>query len=173
MVPVPPVWVKEAALTAGAVRVPTEVTVISPRVFPPSPTAPVKVIFPVPALKDISPATVEAKVLEKRMVAFWVPRVTVPVLLLRVVALTKVMVAPVAVPVMSPEVTMPLSPCNWTAPAEMMSAEELIVRTPEPVVPSAFKVIAPVPAPVILVVTAPFKLITSATRFKAAPVDEL
>jgi len=162
VVPVPPVWVKEAALTAGAVRVPTEVTVISPRVFPPPPTAPVKVIFPVPALKDISPATEEARVLEKRMAAFWVPRVTVPVLLLKVVALTKVILAPEPVPVMSPEVLIPPAPVRVTIPWEIISPAAPIVSDPV----SALRVTMGLA--VVVVVTAAFRAMLSATKFNPA-----
>ena len=159
---VPPVCVKEAALTAGAVRVPTEVTVISPRVFPPPPTAPVKVIFPVPAVKDISPATEEAKVLEKVMLELCVLRVTVPVLLLKVVALAKVMVAPEAVPVMSPEVLIPPAPVRVTTPWEIISPAALMVRDPV----SALRVTTGLAE--VVVVTAPFRTMLSATKFNPA-----
>lgn len=160
MVPAPPVWVKEAALTAGAVKVPTEVTVISPRVFPPPPTAPVKVIFPVPALKDISPATEEARVLEKVILEFCVLRVTVPVLLLRVVALAKVMVATAAVPVMSPEVTIPPAPVKDTAPLDIISPAAVIVKGPV----SALRITTGI-AVASVAVTAPFRIMLSATKF--------
>lgn len=186
MVPVPPVWVKEAALTAGAVRVPTEVTVISPRVFPPPPTAPVKVIFPVPALKDISPATEEVRVLEKVILEFCVLRVTVPVLLLRVVALAKVMVAPEAVPVILPEVVIPPAPVKDTAPPEVISPEVMIPPTPVKVT-APFEIISPAElivsaavsalrittgvAAASVAVTAPFKTMLSATKF--SPVAAL
>ncbi len=143
---------KEAALMAGAVSVPTEVTEMSPRVLPPPPTVPVKIILPVPAARDMSPATVEPRVLENRI--FEPPVVcnaTVPVLLLRRVALTKVMVAPAAVPVMSPAVVIPVAPVSETAPWETISPADEMVSAPV----SAFRVTTPA---VVAVVTAPLKL---------------
>ena len=123
----------------------------------------------VPAEREISPATDELSVLENKMAESWVWSETVPVLLLSEVALTKVMVAPDAVPVMSPEVKIPEEPVNDTAPEEKMSPAAEIVKAP----PSALRVTAPVPAPDLVVVMAPFKLIVSATKFNPAPVEEL
>ena len=155
----PPVWVKEAALIADAVKVPTEDTVIFPKVFPPPPTAPAKVMLPVPELREMFPAEAEPRVLEKLMAEFCVPRVTIPGP--RVVALAKVMVAPEPVLVMSPEVVIPPAPVKDTAPCAMISPVALIVRVPV----SALSVTTGEP---VVVVTAPFKTMLSATKFNPA-----
>ena len=152
---------KEAALIAGAVKVPTEVTAIFPKVFPPPPTVLEKVIFAVPELREMFPAEADPRVLEKVMAEFCVPRVTVPAP--RVVGLAKVMVAPEAVPVMSPEVVIPPVPVKDTAPCEMISPVALIVSVPV----SAFSVTT---EPAAAVVTAPLKTMLSATKFNPAAV---
>ena len=144
---------------AGAVKVPTEVTVIFPKVFPPPPTVPVKVVFAVPELREMFPAEAEPRVLEKLMAEFTVLRLTVPAP--RVVGLAKVMVAPEPVPVTSPEVMIPPAPVKDTAPCELISPVALIVRVPV----SALSVTTGEP---VVVVTAPLRTMLSATKFNPA-----
>ena len=123
---------------------------------------PVKVVFAVPELMEMFPAEVEPRVLEKVMELVeppWVLRLTVPAP--RVVALTKVMVAPPAVVVISPEVVIPPTPVKDTAPCEMISPVEFIVSVPV----SALSVTTGLP---VAVVTAPLKTMLSATKFSPA-----
>ena len=125
---------------------------------------PAKVVFAVPELMEMFPAEVEPRVLEKLMELVeppWVIRLTVPAP--RVVALAKVMVAPAAVVVMSPEVVIPPAPVKDTAPFEIISPAALIVSAPV----SALRVTTGV-AVTSVAVTAPFRIILSATKFSPA-----